>query len=112
MLGAVSIHKAAQEGFTRKVLELIAAGVDVNRKDPEGNAPLRYAVPDHPEIAQALIAAGADIHAKGDDGDTYLHDAARIGHTESADALIAAGADIHWVRQVEKGESKTGSHMR
>jgi len=95
LLGAVSIHKAAQEGFTQKALELIAAGVDVNRKDPEGSAPLRYAVPDHPEIAQALIAAGADIHAKGDDGDTPLHDAARIGHTEAADALIAAGSNIH-----------------
>ena len=57
---SVDIHKAAREGNIEAVKQAIAAGTDVNTKDPSLRTPLHEAVTkEYMEIAEILIANGA-----------------------------------------------------
>ena len=92
----ISIHKAAEDGYTQRVLELISAGVDVNRKDPSGRMPLEYAdMGGHVEIVQALILAGSDIPSQSGSSQTPIHWAIGRGYNDLAKSLTDNGADIH-----------------
>ncbi len=94
--GVVSIHKAAEEGYAQRALELISAGADVNIKDPSGKTPLEYAeAGGNVEIVQALILAGADIPSKDGFAQTPIHWAIGRGYNDLAKSLIDNGADIH-----------------
>jgi hypothetical protein len=62
---------AASEGRSAEVARLIAAGADVNPRDPRGQTPLLLAVAgNHVAIAKALLAAGADLNAQAANRDT------------------------------------------
>lgn len=73
---------------------LLSEPVDVNLKQPDGSAPLHWAV--HREnltIAGLLINAGADTNAANDLAVTPLLMASRRGHGPLVKQLLAAGAD-------------------
>lgn len=74
---------------------LIAAGSDINFRQPSGDTPLIAAASLWaPELGERLVAAGADIQAQGLFGATALHWAAHLGLPTLTMVLIAAGADI------------------
>ncbi|MDA7520605.1 ankyrin repeat domain-containing protein [bacterium] len=55
----ISIHKAAKDGNIEAVKQHLAAGVDVNAKDVDGQTPLDWAVDKgHKEIADLLRKHG------------------------------------------------------
>jgi ankyrin repeat protein len=105
-----ALHAAAGGGQRELVALLIAAGADVDRRDPEtGRAPLHDAVAgppeDAPEIVGLLLSAGADVDATTSDGASALDisrvaaarlrrvDAGRAGASDAlADLLVARGA--------------------
>ena len=91
----IAIHDAVISGNTEAVKQHIAAGSDLNTKDPFGGAsPLIIAtVFDKIDIAKLLIEAGADLNMKNNDGSTAIHTAAFFCRTEALDALLKAGAD-------------------
>ena len=75
---------AVSHGHKDIVLALLAAGADVNGKDPLGKTALHYACDflrqrgeqrrsAAKDIALALLAAGADVHAKDKVGIKVLH---------------------------------------
>ncbi len=106
-----ALHFAAGGARLELVRLLLAAGADVNRRDPStGRTPLHAAVGaglagDGPEIVRVLLAAGADVNATTPEGPSALdmshlaaarhrrHDAGRAtGHDALAELLVAHGA--------------------
>jgi hypothetical protein len=83
---------------------LIAAGVNVNHYDNDGNTVLMAFVAQLPEdddykvpvsILQMLISSGADIHARNCRGETALHIAVRRGRKLAMRTLVQNGGNVH-----------------
>jgi uncharacterized protein len=89
------IHSAILAGDLQSVQQHIAAGSDLNVKDPlGGSSPLITAcLFGKTEIARALIAAKADLNFRNNDGSTPLHTAAFFCRPEIVKLLLDAGAD-------------------
>ena len=90
-----ALHRAAMEGDLDTARELIAAGAELNAREPMGgSSPLITAATfGRTGVARALIAAGADVDQRNNDGSTALITAAFFCRTEIVEALLAAGAD-------------------
>lgn len=91
---------ATHTGDTKKVLELLNAGVDVNasfeRDDSElsGKTALMIASSGgYSDLVEKLISRGADVHRKHYSGETALMFAADGGDVSTIKALLRAGAD-------------------
>lgn len=92
---AVDIHTAVITGNEEAVKQHIAAGTNLNEKEPfGGSSPLiSAAVFDKSAIAQQLIAAGADLDMQNNDGSTALISAAFFCRPAIVRLLLDAGAD-------------------
>jgi hypothetical protein len=90
-----SLFEAAVQGDVEAVRRHIAAGADLNAREPmAGSTPLIAAATfGRTEAAKALIKAGAHLNAKNNDGSTALIAAALLARTEIVRALLDAGAD-------------------
>jgi ankyrin repeat protein len=106
-----ALHAAASRARLELVRLLLAAGADVNRREPDtGRSPLHAAVStgrshDAPEVVRALLDAGADVNATTTDGASAL-DISRVAaarsrredagqataHDALAELLMARGA--------------------
>ncbi|MGR6965747.1 ankyrin repeat domain-containing protein [Geodermatophilus sp. URMC 61] len=106
-----ALHAAVAGTRLELVRLLLAAGADVNRREPDtGRAPLHTAVVagpgrDAPEVVRVLLDAGADVNATTVDGASAL-DITRVAaartrrddagqataHDTLADLLVARGA--------------------
>lgn len=91
----VDIHTAVVTSNEEALLQHIAAGTDINAKDPfGGSSPLiTAAVFGKAEMAKVLIDAGADVNFRNNDGSTALISAAFFGRPEIVQQLLDAGAD-------------------
>jgi hypothetical protein len=91
----VDIHTAVVTGNMDALKQHIAAGTNINEKDPfGGSSPLISAsVFGKPEAAKILIDAGADINFQNNDGSTALHTAAFFCHKDIVAMLLEKGAD-------------------
>lgn len=91
----IDIHTAVVSGKLDVVQQHIAAGSNINEKDPYGgSSPLISAsLFGKTEIAKALIDAGADINVQNNDGSTALHTAAFFCRPEIVKMLLAKGAN-------------------
>lgn len=89
------IHAAALMGDLKTIRQHIAAGTDLEQKDPiGGSTPLITAcVFGNTEVAIALMDAGADVDAMNNDGSTPLHCAALFCYPEIVQSLLEHGAD-------------------
>lgn len=92
---SADIHTAVATGDETALRQHLAAGADINAKDPfGGSSPLiTAAVFGQPEIAKLLIDAGADLNFQNNDGSTALISAAFFGRREIVQLLLNAGAD-------------------
>lgn len=95
MDGPGPLHEAIGRGDLEAIKQLIAAGEDLNAREPYGQStPLMSATTmGHVDIAIALIDAGADLDLTENNGSTALHMAALFCHTDIVKALLAAGAN-------------------
>jgi len=91
----VDIHTAVVSGNVDALKQHIAAGSNLNEKDPfGGSSPLiSAAVFGKTDMAKMLIDAGADINFQNNDGSTALHTAAFFCHPDIVKLLLAKGAD-------------------
>ena len=94
----ISLFEAALEGDLDAVKQHIAAGTDLNLKDPnpEGNKDTALAMAaafGKTDVAIALIEGGADLDARNKDGNTPLHSASFLCYQDIVQALVDKGAD-------------------
>jgi ankyrin repeat protein len=88
--GGGDLLAAVARGDAPAVRDRIAAGADLEARDPQGRTPLLLATRlDHRDIALALIAAGADVNAKDDIQDTPFLYAGAEGRDEILRAILA-----------------------
>ncbi len=100
-LSADKFFERIEEGDTKAVQSMIAAGMDPNVLGPDitnGTTALQAAL-GHIETMKVLIAAGADVNATNKYGSTSLIWAAHFGQTEAAQVLLASGADVNLKNQ-------------
>lgn len=91
----MDIHAAVLSNNLEVVRQHIAAGTDLDEKEPfGGSTPLISAATfGKTEIAKTLIDAGADLTIANSDGSTPLHSAAFFCRVEIVQLLIDAKAD-------------------
>jgi len=104
--GHTSLMRAALDGNTSRVKELIHQGVDINQRDDNGRTALMFAVMNsHYETMKVLLEHGADVQVKSKEGGTALMAAAGMaGDLRMVQALLDRGADVH-ARLWETNES-------
>ena len=91
----IDLHTAVLTDNMEAVKQHIAAGSNLNEKDPfGGSSPLITAsLFNKPAMATVLIEAGADINFQNNDGSTALHTAAFFCRPEIVKMLLDKGAD-------------------
>lgn len=91
----IDIHAAVLYGNIEAVKQHIAAGSDLNKKEPlSGSTPLISAITfDQREIAQLLIEEGTDLEIQNNDGSTALHVAAFFCRKEMVQMLLDSNVD-------------------
>ncbi|HEY8187759.1 MAG TPA: ankyrin repeat domain-containing protein [Pyrinomonadaceae bacterium] len=94
--GHTALMRAALDGNTEKVKELIHQGADINQRDDNGRTALMFAVINtHYETMKVLLEYGADVNAKSNKGGTALMGAASGGDLRMVQALLDGGAHVH-----------------
>lgn len=91
----MDIHTAIVSGNIETVKQHLAAGTDINTKDPYGgSSPLISAcIFGKADIARLLIDGGADLNVRNNDGSTALHSAAFFCRPELVALLLKKGID-------------------
>jgi uncharacterized protein len=103
--GHTVLMRAALDGKTETVRELIDQGADVNQRDDNGRTALMFAVVNmHYDTMKVLLEFGADVNAKSKQGGTALMAAALAGDLRMVQALLDEGADLH-ARQPETNQT-------
>ena len=103
--GHTALMRAALDGNTESVKELINQGGNINQRDDNGRTALMFAVINgHYETMKVLLEHGADVNAKSNLGGTALMGAASAGELKMVQALLDKGADLN-ARLHETNES-------
>ncbi|MHC4890873.1 MAG: ankyrin repeat domain-containing protein, partial [Planctomycetota bacterium] len=94
---SIDIWTAAAQGNIEAIKQHVAAGTDLNAKEPSmGSTPLIVAtVFGQTEAAGLLIEKGANVNVKNNDGTTALLTAAFFCHTETVNLLLKKGAKVN-----------------
>lgn len=97
-----TVAAAAYNGNVEAIKQHIAAGSDLNERDPaSGSTPLISATTfDRREAVKALIEGGADLDLQNREGSTALHTAAFLCRTEIVEMLLEAGANKEAMNKV------------
>lgn len=94
--GHTPLMRAALDGNTERVRELISEGADINQRDDNDRTALMFAVINrHYETMKVLLECGADVNAKSNKEGTALMAAALAGDLQMVRALLDKGADVH-----------------
>ena len=90
------IAKVAQTGDLNTMAKLLAAGMDINLQDKDGQPALITAtLAGQDDMVRLLLDHKADVLARTQKGMTALHAAAYVGDLTAAKLLIAHGAEVN-----------------
>ena len=82
-----------QKGIVQIFLK--KGGIDVNKRDAEGNTPLHYAcLKGYRDIVNLLLDNDADVSIANNLSETPLHAASRSGNKEIIGRLVEYGAEL------------------
>lgn len=92
---SLSLHVAARHGSLRQAERAMAAGVEVDVTNSEGQSPLYVAaLLGHQHLVRALLAGGASPGLRSGDGSTPVHAAALSDCPTLLAELLQAGGDL------------------
>ena len=95
-LEAIRLLKAAREGDLETVQARVAAGVDINARDMDGDSPLLLAVAQqYDDMALWLVHHGADVTLRNRKEHDALSIAGGYAGIDVVKALLEAGADVN-----------------
>eukprot|EP01132_Coremiostelium_polycephalum_P002194 gene2194-2700_t len=90
------LQAAILESNQEKLKPLLKKGVDVNKKNKKGSAPLHLAITTKAEeIVKLLLKYKADVNTKDQDGATPLHLAVKNNIEGIITLLVQKGADVN-----------------
>ena len=95
------LHTATYHGHVKFVESLVAAGVNVNAKDKDGQTPMHILaymptpLRDETKIAEMLLQNGSILESKDNEGNTPLHKAVEFGEVSMTNLLIRQGANVN-----------------
>ena len=85
------MHVLALYSIQQGIKEVLAAGSDLNKVDPDGWTPLMFAANlGNLEIVQILIDSGADLVYENLDGNNALSIATAAQHTDVKKLILAS----------------------
>jgi hypothetical protein len=91
--GRTLLMRAAAQGRTDLIPQILAAGVDINARDKDGNSALYFAAGNgHLETTDALLRAGANVNSADNTGTPVLVSPAVQGFTPIVKLLLLRGA--------------------
>ena len=94
--GLTALHRAAAEGQTEIVEQLLDAGAEIERRDDAGQTPLHHAVrSERAQTVALLLARGAEVDAEDGNGYTPMHRSASEGSATIAEILLKNGANVN-----------------
>ena len=94
--GHTALMRAALDGDTDLVEQLLLQGADINQRDDYDRTALMFAVVNrHYETMKVLLEHGADVNATSNEGGTPLIGAALVGDLRMVQALLDKGAETH-----------------
>ncbi|MBN1961997.1 MAG: ankyrin repeat domain-containing protein [Deltaproteobacteria bacterium] len=94
--GLTLLHKAARDGQTSVLKDLLAQGADINSRDNYGRTAIHWAaINDERKAASILIEHGANVSAISMYDMTPLHWAALMGHRKMISLLLTSGANVN-----------------
>lgn len=89
------LHRATVEDDIRRVMELLAAGADVNEKGLDGRTPLHVCAQNNNTVmAEVLLYKSVSISISDDTGNDPLRTALNAGSTEMACMLLSRGGSV------------------
>ena len=84
------LHHAVQQDDIRRVMELVAAGADINEGNVEGRTPLHVAAAANNKVmCKVLLMEGASTSSVDKEGKPPIHAALRSGAQETASLLLS-----------------------
>lgn len=94
--GKTLLHYTSKKKNLKLATFLISKGVDVNKRNLNGNTPLHVAArfEDNMDMINLLLCNGAQINAKNENKHTVLHISCLNYHDEIINLMIQKGANI------------------
>ncbi len=92
--GETPISRAISEGQNEIVLEMINAGVDLNKADNTGSTPLFAASTSNLAMLKLILETGVNVNMKNQNGRTAMIEAAVSNRLDNLELLLAAGARL------------------
>jgi len=91
-----NLHNEIRKGNYKRFVELVKSGIDLNKKNTDGNTPLHFAIKSRfQDYALLLINEGADLRVADNARAEPIHIAAKEGYSKIVSRLLEKGVPVN-----------------